>query len=168
MGITPVLIATPGAWGPTGVALTYQWMANRTAIPGATGKTLKLAAAQSGTSITVAVTGTSVGYTTATLTSKPTANVTALKLTATPGPKITGTAKVGKKLTAKPGKWKPSKIALTYQWYAKGAAINGATKSSCALTKSEKGKKITVRVTGAKAGYASVTKTSKATKAVGK
>lgn len=162
------LTLAPGSWGPAGVRLTYQWMADGNPIPGATATTLNLAAAQMGMSITVAVTGSLDGYATTTLTSRPTDKVAGLKLSATPKPKITGTAKVGKKLTAKPGTWKPSKVALTYQWYAKGAAIQGATSKSYKLTKSEKGKKITVTVSGAKAGYASVARTSKATKAVRK
>ena len=52
---------------------------------------------------------------------------------------------------------------LCYQWYAGGAKIKGATKSTFKITSKQKGKKITVKVTAKKSGYQTVTKTSKAT-----
>ena len=84
-----------------------------------------------------------------------------------PTPKITGTAKVGKKLTAKAGTWSP-KPTLSYQWYAGSSKIKGATKSTFKVTSKQKGKKITVKVTATKSGYQTVTKTSKATAKVTK
>ena len=83
-------------------------------------------------------------------------------LTATPVPTVSGTAKVGKSLTAKAGSWKPAKVTLKYQWLRDGQPIAKATKSSYKLVKADAGRKITVQVTGSKSGYASVTKTSKA------
>ncbi|WP_298131782.1 hypothetical protein [Micropruina sp.] len=83
-----------------------------------------------------------------------------------PTPKISGTAKVGKKLTAKPGTWKPSGTKLSYQWYRNSTKISGATKSTYKLVKADKKKKITVKVTGKKDGYANTTKTSAKTKTV--
>lgn len=88
------------------------------------------------------------------------------KLTATPRPTITGSAVVGKKLTAKPGTWKPSSVTLTYQWLRNGKAIKSATKKTYTLTKADGGKKVSVKVTGKKKGYKTVAKTSKATAAV--
>lgn len=84
----------------------------------------------------------------------------------TPAPKIAGTAKVGKTLTAEAGTWKPSKVKLSYQWYRGSSKIAKATKSTYKLVKADKGKKITVKVTGKKSGYTTVTKTSKATSKV--
>ncbi|MDF1488877.1 hypothetical protein [Tessaracoccus caeni] len=92
--------------------------------------------------------------------------VASKKLTATPTPKISGTAQVGKTLTVKPDTWKPSGVKLSYQWLRDGKAIKGATKSTYKLTSSDKGKKISVKVKGSKSGYSSVTKTSSKTKAV--
>jgi hypothetical protein len=80
-------------------------------------------------------------------------------------PKISGTAKVGKKLTAKPGTWSKG-TTLSYRWYANGKKISKATKSTFTITSAQKGKKIVVKVTGKKSGYGTVTKTSKATKKV--
>ena len=85
-----------------------------------------------------------------------------LSLTKTPTPKITGTAKVGSTLKANPGTWAPAPVSLTYQWLRNGKAIAKATKSSYKLVKADKGKKIAVKVTGSKAGYQKVAKTSAA------
>ncbi len=78
-------------------------------------------------------------------------------------PTITGTAQVGQQLTADTTGWGPSDITLTYQWYRSGKKIKGATASTYTPTKSDKGKKLTVKVTGALSGYFGATKTSKAT-----
>ncbi|MCW3157451.1 hypothetical protein [Micropruina sonneratiae] len=88
------------------------------------------------------------------------------KLTAAT-PKISGTAKVGKTLTAKAGTW-TSGAKLTYQWYRGSSKISGATKSTYKLTSASKGKNLKVKVTGKKAGYTTVTKTSAATATVKK
>ncbi|MFT3888888.1 MAG: CAP domain-containing protein [Arachnia sp.] len=79
---------------------------------------------------------------------------------ASPKPTISGTAKVGKKLTAKAGTWKPGGTKLTYQWYRGSTKIVGATKSTYTLRRADKGKVITVKVKGTKKGYLTVTKTS--------
>ncbi|MDR1833357.1 MAG: hypothetical protein LBQ92_01710 [Propionibacteriaceae bacterium] len=81
-----------------------------------------------------------------------------------PVPTISGTAKVGSKLTAKAA-FSP-KPSYTYQWYRSGKKISGAVKSTYKLAKADKGKKITVTVTASKSGYATTAKTSKATAAV--
>jgi hypothetical protein len=82
-------------------------------------------------------------------------------------PKISGTAKVGKTLKVKVGKWSP-KPKFKYQWYANGKAIKKATKATFKVAKAQVGKKITVKVTGSKTGYKTKTVTSKATAKVKK
>jgi len=79
-------------------------------------------------------------------------------------PKIVGDNKVGSKLTAKVGTWDPAPVALTYRWLNNGKAIKGATSKSYTLKKSDKGDKISVRVTGKKSGYPTVVRTSAAEK----
>ncbi|MFE9662679.1 hypothetical protein [Streptomyces sp. NPDC005955] len=49
---------------------------------------------------------------------------------ATRSPTISGTAEVGRKLTARPGTWTPAATSFGYRWYANGRAISGATKST--------------------------------------
>jgi hypothetical protein len=70
------LTASAGAW-TTGVALTYQWKRAGHAIPGATSASYTIAAADSGSAMTVAVTGALEGYSTLVRTSAATPVVTA-------------------------------------------------------------------------------------------
>ncbi|MDR1775825.1 MAG: hypothetical protein LBS17_05230 [Actinomycetes bacterium] len=159
------LVAVTGTWKPA-ATLSYQWKANGVNIAGATGQTYKVTGAVLGKKISVTVTGQAEGYTTTAKTSASTATVTTT-FTKAPKPTIKGTAKVGKKLSVKVGTWKP-KPKFSYQWYANGKKIKKATKSTLKLTKSLKGKKITVKVTGKKTNYVTKTVTSKATKKVKK
>ncbi|BDV29861.1 hypothetical protein Microterr_05210 [Microbacterium terricola] len=154
------LAAKPGTWS-TGTTFSYQWYANGVTISGATKSTLTLGSAQRGKQITVTVTGIKPGYGVVAKTSAKT-----LKVAVVATPTISGTAKVGKTLTAKPGTW-TAKTTFTYQWYASGKAISKATKSTFKLTSAQKGKTITVKVTGKLSGYPKVAKTSKATAKVG-
>lgn len=157
------LTATTGVWA-RGATLTYQWSADGVAVRGATATSFTPGAAQKGKAITVTITGKLAGYTSVSRTSKPTSAVAAGILTA-PTPTIRGTARVGTTLTAVPGTW-TSGTTLSYQWFANGTKIRGATSVSFTPTTAQRGAKLTVAVTGTKAGYASKTATSKATTAV--
>jgi hypothetical protein len=160
------LKAKLSAWSPS-AKISYQWLANGAVIKGATKSSLKLGAAQVGAKITLAVTGSKAGYASVTKTSTATKSVAAAKFAKAPAPKITGTAKVGSVLKLKLGTWSPKAgVTFSYQWFAGGAAVLGATKSSYTLTAAERGKKITVKVTAVKAGYATTIKAAKATAAV--
>ncbi|MCC9055272.1 hypothetical protein LOK55_13495 [Microbacterium sp. F2E] len=86
-----------------------------------------LKATDTGKTLTVKATGKKSGHTTAAKASKATAKVATVKT-----PTISGTVKVGKKLTAKPGAWTTG-TAFTYQWFAAGSAIKGATKSTATV-----------------------------------
>ena len=88
--------------------------------------------------------------------------------TTTPKPKVTGTAKVGKKLTSAAGTWSPKYSKLTYQWKANGVAISRATTRFHTITKAEAGKRITVTTTATKTGYTPVVLTSASTAKVAK
>ncbi|MEW1954929.1 carboxypeptidase regulatory-like domain-containing protein [Terrabacter sp. NPDC080008] len=161
------LTATPGTWSPAPVTLGYQWRRNGVAITGATGSTYLLGAADRTTKITVTVTGRKAGYTTIARTSAATVAVATGTLTATPTPKITGTTRVGYRLTATAGTWSPAPVTLSYQWRRNGVAITGATGSTYLLTRYDKGKHLTVTVTGRKAGYTTIARTSAQTVAIG-
>jgi protocatechuate 3,4-dioxygenase beta subunit len=150
------LTAKPNEWTP-GAVFAYQWYANGAAISGATGSTLVLSTAHKDKQISVRVTGTLAGYTPAARTSAVTPKVSTAGT-----PALAGAARVGGVLTATPGTWTAS-TAFAYQWYADGAPIAGATKSAFTLTTAQDSKAITVRVTGSKPGYATVTKASAST-----
>jgi hypothetical protein len=127
-----------GSWAPwpDGASFAYQWYADGKAIKGAVKNTYKVAKADVDKKLTVAVTATAPGYVAASRTSAPTAKVAGSMFKKTPKPKITGTAKVGKKLKAKAGAWSP-KAKYTYQWYANGKAIKGANKATLTLKKAQ-------------------------------
>lgn len=160
-----VLTANTGTWSPTPTSLGYQWYRSGKAISGATKRTWTLTAADLGATITVAVKGVRSGYPSVAKTSAGTARVIAGTLT-TATPTIAGPAKVGAALTAVSGSWGPRPVTMAYQWYRSGKAIAGATKAKYVPTLTDKGKKLTVKVTGTKAGYTAVALTSGSTKKV--
>jgi hypothetical protein len=157
------LTASPGTW-TAGTTLTYQWFADGTAVTGATAATFTPGAAQRTKRLTVRLTGAKDGYTTTSKASVATAAVAAGTLTSAT-PRVSGTVRVGRTLSVSRGTW-TSGTTFTYQWLANGTAIKGATRSTYTLAKATKGKRISVRVTGRKAGYATVTRTSARTAAV--
>ena len=154
-----ILTAVPGVWAPTATTLSYQWFRDGTAITGATTTTYKVLATDLDKSLTVRVTASKAGYVTAPMLSNPTTVVR--PFTATPVPTITGTATAGSTLTANPGTWSPA-ADLAFQWLRAGVAIPGATASTYELTAADRGKAITVRVTGTAAGYLPTAKVSAA------
>lgn len=160
------LTVKTGTWKPKPSSFAYQWYRGDTKIKGATKSSYTLASGDRGKAISVRVTAKKTGYTSASKTSSATKKVSSGAFTKAATPVICGTMKVGKKLTIKVGTWKPKPSSYAYQWYRDGKKIKGATKSSYTLAKADKGKRITVKVTGKKSGYTSLTKASKATKRV--
>ncbi|MEU5888330.1 Tat pathway signal protein [Streptomyces sp. NPDC047461] len=158
--------AEPGSWSAVPSSYTYQWKADGTPIPGATGKSFTLPASVVGKKLTVTVTAVKDGWQSGTATS---AAVTVAKGDAPKAskvPVISGTAKVGKTLKTSKGTWSPAPTSYAYQWYANGKVISGATKSSLVLKSAQKGKKITVKVIAHRTGHKDGSAVSKATKAV--
>jgi hypothetical protein len=78
-------------------------------------------------------------------------------------PRISGTSRVGRTLTAKPGTWRPPGVTLSYQWLRTGRPITGATKSKYKLKNADRGRRLQVVVTGRKSGYTTIFRTSGAT-----
>ncbi|WP_310961925.1 carboxypeptidase regulatory-like domain-containing protein [Nocardioides terrisoli] len=163
--VASTLTAHGGTWSPADVTLAYQWLRNGAAIAHATSPTYHPVAADRGKALSVRVTGTPTDthYAAGRATSAATHKVAAGTITGGT-PTISGKAKAGKKLTARPGTTKPSGVIVTYQWLRNGKSIKGATASKYTLTKKDQGTKVSVRVTRTKAGYTTLKKTSKATK----
>jgi len=155
------LTAKAGTWA-AGAALTYQWLRGAEVIPNQTKATYTVQRADGGAKLRVQVTGNLNGFAQTIRPSEPTKVVPLSKLKSAK-PKLSGTAVVGSSLTAKPGKWTAG-TKLTYQWLRAGKAIVGASSEKYALTASDLGKAIKVKVTGTKQGYNPVTKASKAKK----
>jgi len=152
--------ANEGTWVPAASGYAYQWYRDGKAISGATAKTYKLTASDSGKKLTVKVTASAPGVASKSATS---ASKTLSKFfTKIGSPYISGTVKVGKTVTAAKGTWSPTPSSYSYQWYRDGVAISGATKSTYKLVAADAGKKLTVKVTAKRSGYASQPKTSAA------
>lgn len=160
------LTAVPGTWSPGPVPLTFQWYRGTTAIPGANAASYPVQAADLGARLKVVVASAKPGYEAIARTSAATAAIAKGTLSDTPTPKVTGTTTVGKTLTADAGTWAPATVALTYQWFRGKTAIKGATASTYVLQAADATSTIRVAVTGAKAGFGTVVKTSGATAAV--
>jgi hypothetical protein len=78
-------------------------------------------------------------------------------------PAITGTVKVGSKVTATPGSWNPpSGVKFAYQWLANGTRISGATSKSYPIPPVLAGRKLSVTITSSKSGYQGGTASSAA------
>jgi surface antigen len=147
------LTASPGTWSTSGLTYAYQWFVNGTAVSGATGPTFVPRAADVDLPVTVHVTATRPGYATTTAMSSRTAAVARGAFVVRSRPAIADTyARVGRRLTATPGTWSPSGT-YTYQWYADGVRITGATGPSFVPTGHQRGSKLRVQVTARRDGY---------------
>ena len=76
-------------------------------------------------------------------------------------PTIEGTVKAGNVLTVKRGTWTWG-TAFTYRWLRNGVPISDAYASTYKVRTADKGTKLTVRVTGSRFGYTTVSRTSAA------
>jgi 5'-nucleotidase len=75
-------------------------------------------------------------------------------------PTVTGTPRVGQSLTATAGTWTPTPASVSFQWFANGAPIAGATGPTLQLTGAQVGALITVGVTAHAAGFVDATAVS--------
>lgn len=170
------LTAVPGAWGPTGVALSYQWLDRGFEIPGATGSTLTVPASVEGGRLAVRVTGAVAGSPAVDRTSTETTVILPSDGSTDPDPEpepdpevvagtpqISGTPRAGQVLTAVPGTWGPAGVVLGYTWTAGGVPVG--TGPTLAVTNALAGRPITLTVRG-DLGGASAVRSSAPTAAV--
>ncbi|WP_068399723.1 hypothetical protein [Kribbia dieselivorans] len=155
------LSATKGTWNPAPATTSYQWLRSGKTIKGATKSTYKLAAADKGKKVSVKVTARKSGYSTRSATSSA-VTVKPGTFTVKAAPKISGTARAGQTLRTTKGAWSPTPSTTRYQWLRSGKTIKGATKATYKLTRTDRGKRITVKVTASKSGYTTRSATSKA------
>ena len=105
-----VLTATPGTWEPAGVTLAYQWLRDGVAIDGATASTYTLTTADVAAAITVRVTGSKTGLSSASMTSFPTVPVTGVAVAPTTATMLQGTSLTLKAAVS------PSDATATLTW----------------------------------------------------
>jgi hypothetical protein len=130
-------------------AVSYQWFADGVAIAGATTGSLALAQAQVGKSISVTAAYTDGFGTVESVASTATAAVANINDAPTGAVTISGVSTQGQTLTVSNTLADADGLgAISYQWYANGVAINGATADSFTLTLAQVGQTISVN-----AGY---------------
>jgi surface antigen len=157
------LTATGGRWVPAAVTLRYRWRADGAVVPGATGRTLRLARAQQGKRIVVRVTASRPGYRPVTIASARTAAVAPGRISNVTAPRITGAARVGSVLTVSAGRWAPAVTSLRYRWRADGDPLPRATRARLRVGPELRGRTLTATVTGSRDGYRAVAATSAGT-----
>jgi hypothetical protein len=117
-----------------------------------------------GHDITVSATVEKSGYVVTTVTSA--AATVGGAYTTSSNPVISGSTRVGSTLKVARGTWSPTPTSFSFQWYADGQRIAGATASSYTLKGTDYNKKITVSARSYRAGYGTVLRRSSATGAV--
>ena len=163
--------AIADADGLDNAVFSYQRLADGTDISGSTGSTYTLADADEGKAISVKVSFTDGAGHAETLTSAATDVVEAKPNNpATGAPAIRGTAQVGETLISDTSGISDAdglaNASFSYQWWADGADISGATDATYALADSDEGKTVKVRVSFTDDAGNDETLTSAATDAV--
>ncbi|MBM7388787.1 outer membrane biosynthesis protein TonB [Clavibacter michiganensis] len=158
------LLATTARWTPAATSSAYAWLVDGVPVSGQTTTAYTVRAADAGSVITVAVTGSRSGYDATTQTSAPTATVptpVVAPFTAAPKPTIAGSPQVGFTLTARAGTWTPWPT-FSYSWTRDGVLIAGQTGVTYRVTEQDSGTALAVTVTGTKTGYSTTSTTSDA------
>ncbi|MDT0187247.1 hypothetical protein Q9S36_44390 [Microbacterium sp. ARD31] len=141
---------------PGGYAPVYRWTRNGDVIKGVTGSTYRLTRKDKGKKIQVSEFPRAFGFASTTYArSEATRRIRIGKLVTT-RPTIGGKAKVGKRVKARVKGWTKG-TKLSYRWFAGKKAIRGGTGKKLRITRSLRGKKLVVKVTGKKKGFRSAT-----------
>ena len=144
---------------PAATKVGHQWYRNSKKIAKATKSSYTLTAADKGKRISVRVTYQAPGIKTDRAYSKKTAKVAAGPVRSAE-PTVAGAAAVGERLTVKAGSWGPGTVKLRYQWQRDGKPIKGATGRTHLVTAEDAGHDLSVKVTGSRKGYQTVTRVS--------
>jgi hypothetical protein len=149
-----------GRWSPT-PKLAYQWLLDARPIRDATGPILVVLPAYADRRISLRVTARHSGY----VTREAVSDVVAIRRGSMRAsvPRIRGDARIGETLHLVRGDWGPQP-EFSYRWLVDGHAVEGrSTGIAYKVRPQDRGKRITVEVTGRSHGYASVTRLSPAT-----
>lgn len=157
-----VLTASVGTWAPVPTSVRYVWKANGSVLQAGTSRSFTVPLSALGKSVVVEATGSRTGYANKMVVSAPTAKVAGVFTAGSPT--ISGVLRVGRTLTARPGVWKPvAPSSLVYTWKVGGVTYKTSTSPRLKVPASARGRRITVTVTGARAGFTTLRRTSSAT-----
>jgi hypothetical protein len=139
----------------TGETVSYAW--NVDGHPIATGPSYRPVGSDYGKSLSCTATVAVGQGATNSATSESAKVALGAALTATTRPHLTGHHRVGTKERARHGTWSPAASRFTYSWYVGSKHLVHATRPTLRLTASERGRRLTCRVTAHRLGYASRT-----------
>ncbi|WP_418062593.1 hypothetical protein [Pimelobacter simplex] len=153
-------LPTPLCWTETGAGITNPtWAPDGSALAIEQPQGIEIARDIQGcTSITLAIPGGSQpSWSRAALsTQRPAAK----RITATARPKVSGKARAGRRLTVSTGRWTPAPATYAYQWYRDNRPVPGARSRTYRVAKADRGRRLSVRVTASRPGYASASATT--------
>ena len=163
------LTVSPGSWFPAGATVSYQWLAGGVAVSTAdpTGSEYVPTRADVGKTIRVVASATYPGWQNGTAASALTASVVPATVVFLVRPRVKGNLRVGETVRVSHGVWQPRAVTCTYQWYAGGKAIAGATHRRLTLTTHTLGKRLKVRVKARAAGYSRLVVWTRTTARIG-
>lgn len=144
--------ATGVRFSPEPDSVTYQWLRENVAIPGATSARYTPTAADVGTRLTVRATAKKTGFPDASSTSTGVTVQAATFRIASPAV-LQGTMQAGEELTVGHGAVTPAPEQLSYLWLRNGSVIPGATNRSYRLGAADVGAKVTATVFARSPGY---------------
>ena len=148
---------------PVGYTTTYAWTRNGKKIKGATGATYRVKASDRGKRIQVSEYPRAASFVTSAFARSSTTRKVRTGQLSSPRPTIRGKAKVGKRVVAKTKGWTRG-TKFRYQWFVGTVALRGATSKKLRITRSMRGSKIKVKVTGTKKGFKRTSEKSRAVK----
>ncbi len=156
------LALTRGPAASPGVTMSWRWYRDGTAAAPAstTPKPFVLTAKDLDASITLRVTLSEGGDVITMAESNVIGPVGPRAFTSVPTPRVTGTPKVALSVRVTTGNTVPGTTTYTRQWLRDGDVIAGATAASYKLVSADAGRLISVRVSYARVGYVTETRTS--------
>lgn len=157
-----ILSATTGHWNIPDAIPSYQWLRNGVAITGARSRTYAVVAADLGRRVSVRVTMTALPFVLSEIAFTP-YTVDYGYIRPPRAVAIAGRPRVGRVLYARPGTWSPTGVTFHYRWLRDGRPIPRATKYRYLLRSIDRGHRISVVITGTRAGYYEASRRSPST-----